>query len=695
MVNFSGTLTDVNGKPLTGTSGVTFYLYKDSQGGSPLWLETQNVQADTAGHYKVMLGATTSHGLPSELFVSGEARWLGVQIQGQAEQPRVLLLSVPYALKAADAQTIGGLPPSAFVLALPASNTATTGGDSGAGSNAGTTAGVTGSGTTDFLPLWTSGSILGNSVLFQSGSGASAKVGINITAPLATLDVNGTTLLRGLSEMATTGLATASQGFNSSPFNFESSAYNSSTKASTLEHFQWQSEPAGNNTSTPSATLNLLFGIDPAAPAETGLKLSSKGLFTFATGQTFPGAGTVTSVGSGAGLAGGPITTSGTLSIATGGVTNAMLANSSLTVTANSPLSGGGAVSLGGSTSLGLTSCGANQILQFISGAWKCANAGSGTVTSVGSGAGLTGGPITTSGSLSIATGGVTNAMLAHSSVTVAAGTGMSGGGAVSLGNSVTLNNSGVLSVTTGSGITDTGGQNPTLGIDTTVVPELALENFFTANQIVIGFLESVVGDSTALYAFNASTVPTNPALYVEDDDLTFAGDLALDVQGPNFGGECSVDVSGNLFCTGVLGASVNGQDNKKIGLYTMQSSEDWIEDFGSGTLSRGVATIQLESRFARTISGQTDYHVFLTPSGDCEGLYIANRTANSFEVRELKRGISSVPFDYRIVAHRKGFESARLPDVTAKLMGKRVRPTLPAHNAKLISRRQDPSESK
>jgi len=31
-----------------------------------------------------------------------------------------MLFSVPYALKAGDAATVGGLPPSAFVLAAPA-----------------------------------------------------------------------------------------------------------------------------------------------------------------------------------------------------------------------------------------------------------------------------------------------------------------------------------------------------------------------------------------------------------------------------------------------------------------------------------------------------------------------------------------------------------------------------------------------
>jgi len=77
-----------------------------------------------------------------------------------------------------------------------------------------------------------------------------------------------------------------------------------------------------------------LFGQGSNKPKETGLNIAGNGQITFAGGQTFPGVGTVTSVGSGAGLTGGPITTSGTLSIATGGVSNAMLTNPSRTVAA-------------------------------------------------------------------------------------------------------------------------------------------------------------------------------------------------------------------------------------------------------------------------------------------------------------------------------------------------------------------------
>ena len=49
--------------------------------------------------------------------------------------------------------------------------------------------------------------------------------------------------------------------------------------------------------------------------------------------------------------------------------------------------------------------------------------------------------------------GATDNTGLQNSSVTVTAGTGMSGGGAVALGSSVTLTNAGVTSVTAGTGI--------------------------------------------------------------------------------------------------------------------------------------------------------------------------------------------------------------------------------------------------
>jgi len=324
LVNYSGKAVDVDGKSIAGTAGVTFAIYSEQTGGSPLWLETQNIQADSKGNFTAQLGATKSEGLPLDLFTSGEARWLGVRINGGEEQPRVLLLSVPYALKAADAQTLGGLPASAFMLAAPAATTAN-GNSIIAAPAASVTPTVSGTGTTDYLPLWTNSSgALGNSTLFQSGTGSTAKVGINTITPAVTLDVNGAENVHGALNLLVTGTATATAGKNSQPLDFTASAYNSSTKAAVAQKFQWQAEPVGNNTASALGALSLLYGAGTATPAETGLKIAKNGVITFATGQTFPGAegtGTVTSVGlsvpaSDFTVSSSPVKTAGTLNIA-------------------------------------------------------------------------------------------------------------------------------------------------------------------------------------------------------------------------------------------------------------------------------------------------------------------------------------------------------------------------------------------
>src|SRR5271155_2514857 len=122
LIKFSGTLLDAKEQPMAGPMGLTFALYRQQTGGAALWMETQNVQPDAHGGYTVLLGANSANGVPSELFASGEARWLGIQVEQQPERERILLVSVPYALKAGDAETLGGKPASAYVTADASAN---------------------------------------------------------------------------------------------------------------------------------------------------------------------------------------------------------------------------------------------------------------------------------------------------------------------------------------------------------------------------------------------------------------------------------------------------------------------------------------------------------------------------------------------------------------------------------------------
>jgi hypothetical protein len=116
IIQFSGTLGGSASVP-SGTVSITFTLYENEQGGTALWSETDNVQVGAQGQYTALLGSASPQGLPMNLFTTVQAHWLAVQplVQGFGEQPRVLLVSAPYALKAGDAETIGGLPASAFV----------------------------------------------------------------------------------------------------------------------------------------------------------------------------------------------------------------------------------------------------------------------------------------------------------------------------------------------------------------------------------------------------------------------------------------------------------------------------------------------------------------------------------------------------------------------------------------------------
>src|SRR5580658_10227152 len=367
LVRFSGAAKDPGGDPIMGVTGITFALYAEQTGGAPLWSETQNVQAGAGGHYTVLLGAAKSEGLPADLFTAEQAHWVGVSVEGQPEQPRILLVSAPYALKAGDAETLGGLPPSAFLLAAPASAGAAASvakPQAMPGTSPDTTcAAITsdGTATANEVAKFTAACAIEPSAIFESGG----NVGIGTTAPTATLDVNGNVAVTGsVSSTAAATLAgvsvpaletaTASAGSTSNSLQMIASAYNSAKAAAVGERFTWQAEPVGNDTGSPSGSLNLLFNTDTTTPAETGLSLASNGQVTFANGQVFPGTGTITGVTPGSGLTGG-----GTTGTVTVGLTNA---------------------------------CASGQVLEWNGSAWACAAVDTGTITGVTAGTDLTGG---------------------------------------------------------------------------------------------------------------------------------------------------------------------------------------------------------------------------------------------------------------------------------------------------------------
>jgi hypothetical protein len=121
-----------------------------------------------------------------------------------------------------------------------------------------------------------------------------------------------------------------------------------------------------------------------------------------------------------------------------------------------------------------------------------------------------------------------------------------------------------------------------------------------------------------------------------------------------------NVYVQGHFTVTGFKSAAVPDPNGDLRPLYTVESPEPWFEDFGRADLRDGQARVELDADFAALVHTD-DYHVFVTPEGDSNGLYVSARTDREFEVREQRDGTGSLGFSYRVLARRKDVTAERL----------------------------------
>jgi hypothetical protein len=396
----------------------TFSLYEFQEGGNPLWSETQKVQLDEQGRYVVLFGATSPTGLPIELFTSGKALWLGVQPQlsGAGELPRVVLVAVPYALKASDSDTLGGKPASAYALAgAPAvvELTGITASANPAVPNAvkaemvqplSACATITSDGTAaaNEIAKFTTACNIEKSLLRDTGTavavGGTATPGafldVQFTSTATTGTLLGQRVLATLNPAATSTASANGLFSNTVTASGNKESFNSPIYATNSEVDHHGTGTLGFGYGLNGTVLNRSTGTIANA---YGLSVA---LSNLAKGKITSGYGVYVAAPANSG--GGTFTN----------FTGVYISSPTAVAGAYGLYSAGGKNYFAGDVGIGTTTPGANLevngttkfdgLVTFKSGQ-TFPGVGGGTVTSVATGVGLTGGPITTSGTVSLA----------------------------------------------------------------------------------------------------------------------------------------------------------------------------------------------------------------------------------------------------------------------------------------------------
>ena len=255
---------------------------------------------------------------------------------------------------------------------------------------------------------------------------------------------------------------------------------------------------------------------------------------------------------------------------------------------------------------------GDNEMYYYNGSAWQSM---AGDITGVTAGSGLTGGGTDGTVTVSIATGGVTNAMLANSSLTVTAGDGLTGGGAISLGGSgtlnigagtgITVNANDVALDTTSSRNVDHSSVTLTAGSGLTGGGDISASRTFA-----VGAGTGIVVNADSIEVKGAGTLNTEAVVKWDAGSGSFVDSLITD-------DGTTVTVSGNLTVTGTT-TTVNTETiNLADNIILLNSNETGTPSQDGGIeVERGTSTnvslIWDEStdRWSFTNDGSTYYNI-------------------------------------------------------------------------------------
>ncbi|MDK2772085.1 MAG: hypothetical protein KYX68_07675, partial [Flavobacterium sp.] len=105
----------------------------------------------------------------------------------------------------------------------------------------------------------------------------------------------------------------------------------------------------------------------------------------------------------------------------------------------------------------------------------------------------------------------------------------------------------------------------------------------------------------------------------------------------------------------GSVSTIIDGENDKKHTMFAPEAPEIVFEDSGVGKLINGQVRIAIDPILAKNIYVDESHplKVFIQLEGDCNGVYVTDKSVSGFTVKELQNGVSNVSFSYHIIANR------------------------------------------
>lgn len=120
-------------------------------------------------------------------------------------------------------------------------------------------------------------------------------------------------------------------------------------------------------------------------------------------------------------------------------------------------------------------------------------------------------------------------------------------------------------------------------------------------------------------------------------------------------GGTDNVGTLRKVIGPGTVSTIVSDTKGNKVTMSCPEAPEILLMDFGHAELKNGRAYVKIDPILSKNILVDEKHplKVFIQLEGECNGVYVTNKSKDGFEVVELQNGKSNVPFTWSIVAQR------------------------------------------